>query len=806
MAQVPYKAAPRVEPTAAPPPDYFHLDVNPNQFGGLIAKGLQQLGAGVESAAETWTEMQKDAAVNDALKESTAAMEEFKKLSGAEAVAAEPAYRARIDQIIQEHGANLPGKWQTQYNTAIRPYQFRTLNGEMQTHAIQQRNESAKATNTTTQELAGNIAATNYNDPVAVDNAIQMATNAAVKQVELQGNAGIPSVRQEAIDNARAYVLSRVGEAKYVHFAPDGKDFVDQHQKELGAHYAPLADKFRARAETVDAENSADVTKQIYSTNDPIARRSILDANKSRLTEKAWKDLDAAVTAGEVKPAAPGTTQAQPVPGSPIQPGESPTDYANRRIREEGAKNAPAAPQKPLQGGPGITVTPEITPARMTQAFTAKGRGELIEEAIHTYAPGTMIKAPGYDPWPVPKAGTTFEIEGIKHTVPAAPAPAPAAAPAPAVPGAPNFTPIPPGALGTKPQAAAQPAPATAQTALQAVNSAADPHQGAYTYFQSSGWTPAQAAGIVGGLRGETENLNATESHDSGRGIGIAGWNGDRRAELQRFAAANGLDMNARATQLQFVNHELQTNEKAAGDKIRAATTPEQAAQAMLEYLRPSGYDRPGAHPERARYAREFFDKYGAGGTTAIAMQFSGENREPHDHDIAAYRTKLEGGNRTAAEEQGEQARVLASPARVVELQGQGGHVRDLPIKEELRNQLDVAAKATETKAVVISGGQPSSGRNRTGSHRHDNGGAADIELRDAKTGRLLDMNNKEDAARMAMFVTASVAAGATGVGAGVRYMGPHMIHVGGGRAATWGDADWISHAWLAGQNQQASQ
>jgi hypothetical protein len=55
----------------------------------------------------------------------------------------------------------------------------------------------------------------------------------------------------------------------------------------------------------------------------------------------------------------------------------------------------------------------------------------------------------------------------------------------------------------------------------------------------------------------------------------------------------------------------------------------------------------------------------------------------------------------------------------------------------------------------------------------------------------------------MSKFVSAAVAAGATGVGAGHGYMGPTDIHVGFGQPATWGGADWIQSAAAGITNNQ---
>lgn len=138
----------------------------------------------------------------------------------------------------------------------------------------------------------------------------------------------------------------------------------------------------------------------------------------------------------------------------------------------------------------------------------------------------------------------------------------------------------------------------------------------------------------------------------------------------------------------------------------------------------------------------------------------------------------------------------------------QGGGTRNLPIARTLNVQLERASAAVgDLKVEVFSGGQPSSGPNRVGSHRHDRGEAGDIQLRDIKTGKLLDMRVPADQARMARFITAAVANGATGVGAAPDYMGPHGLHVGGGNVAVWGGDQtqatapgWVRAAFEAGR------
>jgi hypothetical protein len=147
-------------------------------------------------------------------------------------------------------------------------------------------------------------------------------------------------------------------------------------------------------------------------------------------------------------------------------------------------------------------------------------------------------------------------------------------------------------------------------------------------------------------------------------------------------------------------------------------------------------------------------------------------------------------------------AQIVGPPANVI---------RNRPITAELRELLDGAADATGVeKVVIISGGQTSNHAPNlegivggwTGSHRHDNGGAADIEL--VKGGNTLSFTDT-NGSQVAEFVTATAARGATGIGAGVNYMGPKRIHVGFGNSPsdhqklTWGAAGASANApaWL---------
>jgi hypothetical protein len=143
--------------------------------------------------------------------------------------------------------------------------------------------------------------------------------------------------------------------------------------------------------------------------------------------------------------------------------------------------------------------------------------------------------------------------------------------------------------------------------------------QAAFEYFVSQGMTPAQAAGIVGNLQGEsgqglnTGAINPGDGRDGSDSIGVAQWNGPRARALKAYAESKGVPWTDLNTQLEFLHSELKGPEGTAYKGLQAAQTPEEAARAMLAYERPKDWNKPGSHPERAKYATAAFAAYGGG-------------------------------------------------------------------------------------------------------------------------------------------------------------------------------------------------
>lgn len=133
-------------------------------------------------------------------------------------------------------------------------------------------------------------------------------------------------------------------------------------------------------------------------------------------------------------------------------------------------------------------------------------------------------------------------------------------------------------------------------------------------------------------------------------------------------------------------------------------------------------------------------------------------------------------------------------------IEATAGKIRDKPIKATLREILSKAAAAAGIDTVrVTSGGQArkGSGGKRTGSTRHDDGNAADLQLE--KGGHVLSFENPAERPIVARFVAECSRLGATGIGAGIGYMGPHTLHVGFGTKLVWGAGGRAANApaWL---------
>lgn len=113
----------------------------------------------------------------------------------------------------------------------------------------------------------------------------------------------------------------------------------------------------------------------------------------------------------------------------------------------------------------------------------------------------------------------------------------------------------------------------------------------AIAFFISKGWTPEQAAGIVGNLIQESELF--TGAHNKREDAqGVAQWRADRVQRFEQLYKKRILEASFKE-QLEYVHWELNNSEKSAGDRLRQARSAEEAAHIIdALYERSAGTER----------------------------------------------------------------------------------------------------------------------------------------------------------------------------------------------------------------------
>lgn len=120
-------------------------------------------------------------------------------------------------------------------------------------------------------------------------------------------------------------------------------------------------------------------------------------------------------------------------------------------------------------------------------------------------------------------------------------------------------------------------------------------------YFESQGWSHAQAAGIVGNLQWESGVDPSRGQNGGGPGYGLAQWEAPRQADFKAWAG-HDIHQSTFREQLEFIQHELTTTESSAGNALKGATNATDAATIVC-----NRYERPGdPHlAERIDYANQ---------------------------------------------------------------------------------------------------------------------------------------------------------------------------------------------------------
>lgn len=191
----------------------------------------------------------------------------------------------------------------------------------------------------------------------------------------------------------------------------------------------------------------------------------------------------------------------------------------------------------------------------------------------------------------------------------------------------------------------------------------------------------------------------------------------------------------------------------------------------------------------------------GGGGSSPYSESFTSSKSEPSD---SGYRASEQLDNLST---ETLQAGFYATDLVAYEDNFESVNIRNKPVQRELVNIMDYATQRTAgvTEVIITSGGQPPTGPDRTGSHRHDYGYAADIQLIGTDGRALSFASNSKDIPTVQTWLTHAISAGLISAGAGNGYMGDDTMHVdiapgntvAAGSARSWSKKGVGAPSWL---------
>jgi len=367
---------------------------------------------------------------------------------------------------------------------------------------------------------------------------------------------------------------------------------------------------------------------------------------------------------------------------------------------------------------------------------------------------------------------------------------------------------------GTVPAAGADEAPATDPSTTGATGGAVTGDQSAQTPRSAQGRIaqakaamkdeairqgidPAraeEAANLMAGQGLSESELNPTLSHDSGTGHGIYGARLDRRTKMHEWLKANGYDRNSLAGQSRYMIKEAMSKDSkgrykfprtaAALKSADPATRAEAVRTITKDFERPADQGE-GQMSRRLGRTRQAAGVAAGGLPTAPPPSSDGIPVPPGvpaqagtSAPVLPPELRTPGGAGAIEPGVAGAAGGAGAPAvgnLVEEAQGRVAGIRRGKLDPRLRDALEGAAEASGVKIRVTSGGQRMEGAHgHTGSHRHDKGRAADVDVIDPKTNKVLPLSDP----RRLKVLEEAARRGAGGSGA--RYMDdPNKIHMG---------------------------
>jgi len=125
-------------------------------------------------------------------------------------------------------------------------------------------------------------------------------------------------------------------------------------------------------------------------------------------------------------------------------------------------------------------------------------------------------------------------------------------------------------------------------------------------FFVGKGLSVEQSAGIAGNLFAES-SFKTNIWGDNNTSFGLAQWHAERMNKLFKWTKSNGYDVNSIEGQLEYLWHELQTNESAALNYLKKTTTAGDAASTFA-----AKFERPASsnYSKRVQNAENFYRSY----------------------------------------------------------------------------------------------------------------------------------------------------------------------------------------------------
>lgn len=128
----------------------------------------------------------------------------------------------------------------------------------------------------------------------------------------------------------------------------------------------------------------------------------------------------------------------------------------------------------------------------------------------------------------------------------------------------------------------------------------------AMKYFIEQRWRIYQAAGIVANLQAESLVKHTQAQHGGGPGYGLAQWEGPRQTDFRAFAG-HDIHQSTFDEQLAFIQHELLTTQRQAGEALRRTKDAVEAGATVCRF-----YERPAdtlrQMPYRGQLAQKIVD------------------------------------------------------------------------------------------------------------------------------------------------------------------------------------------------------